>query len=61
MPNKHEGTEGWRAGIAASIRKVHYRKMVMPDLQPPAYKAALEDILIHLEAMLERNTERVGA
>ncbi len=54
---EHEGTDAWRAGIEASIRKVRYRQSVMPDLQKEAYKAGLADVLLHLEAMLERNTE----
>lgn len=53
-----DGSPGWRAGIEACIRKVKYRKSVMPDLQKPAYTAALDDLLLHFEAMLERGTER---
>ncbi len=54
----YEGTPGWRAGIEASIKKVKYRQSVMADLQTPDYKQGLLDVLLHLEAMLERNTER---
>lgn len=58
MSAEHEGTAAWREGIQACIRKVRYRKSVMPDLTKPAYAAALDDLLIHFEAMLERGTER---
>lgn len=53
----HDGTDGWRAGIEAAIRKVKYRQSLMPDFQTAGYKQALADVLLHLEAMLERNTE----
>lgn len=55
--NVHDGTIGWRAGIEACVRKVKYRQAILPDLQTPAYRAALLDVLVHLEAMLERGTE----
>ena len=55
-----EHDAAWREGINASLRKVRYRQSVMPDLQTPAYKAALADVSLHLEAMLERGTERTG-
>lgn len=48
----------WREGVEASLRKVRYRLSVMPDLQKPAYTAALRDVELHLMAMLERGTER---
>lgn len=57
--SEHEGTEAWRQGIKDSIAWVKYRQMVMPDLQKEVYKAALADVLIHLEAMLERGTSQV--
>jgi hypothetical protein len=56
-PRDHEGAPGWLAGIEAAIRKVRYRQGVMPDMQAPAYKAALSEVLVHLEAMLARGTE----
>lgn len=58
---EHEGSEAWKQGIRDSIAWVKYRQAVMPDLQKEAYKAALSDILIHLEAMLERGTARSGS
>ena len=58
--SEHDGTPGWRAGVEASIRKVRYRQSVMPDLQTAAYKQALADVALHLEAMLERGCERTG-
>lgn len=48
----------WRQGVRDSIAAVNYRQTVSPDYQIAAYKQALIDVLIHLEAMLERGTAR---
>lgn len=55
---EHDGSPGWRAGIEASIRKVKHRQAILSDFQTPGYRAALADVLTHLEAMLIRGTER---
>lgn len=54
---QHDGSAGWRAGIEAAVRKVKMRQAIMPDTQTPGYRQALRDVLVHLEAMLERGTE----
>jgi hypothetical protein len=54
--SEHESTPGWCDGVQAAIGWVKYRQSVMPDSQMPAYKAALSDVLVHLEAMLTRGT-----
>lgn len=47
------GCQDWRTGIEASLRTIKDRQRVMPDLQSPAYKQALIDVTLQLEAMLE--------
>ncbi len=54
----HDGIDAWRLGVADCIRIVKHRQSVMPDMQKPAYAAALSDLLIHFEAMYERGTAR---
>lgn len=54
--SSHEGTEAWRQGVKDSIAWVLYRQQVLTDLQHPAYQAALADLLVHLQAMLDRGT-----
>ncbi len=56
--SEHEGTEAWLQGVRDSIAWVKYRQSVLADLQHAAYKAALADVLVHLEAMLARGTAR---
>ncbi|MGN6103511.1 MAG: hypothetical protein ACTHU0_00160 [Kofleriaceae bacterium] len=57
MKSEHEGSAGWRAGIEAALRKVRYRMSVLPDLQSPGYRIALDEVIVCLKAMLERGTE----
>lgn len=54
----HDGSPGWRAGIEASLRNVRWRQSIMSDLQVPGYRAALAELVVFLEAMLARGTER---
>lgn len=55
---EHESSPGWRAGIEASIRRLEAQLKKPRDLWHPAYFAALDEALVHLQAMLERGTER---
>ena len=58
MKTEHEGTEAWRQGIRDSIKWIKYRQVILEVFQTEGYKAALDDALIHLEAMLERGTAK---
>ena len=56
--SEHDGTDAWRAGIEASIRRIKAMQDRPRDLCRPAYFAALDEALVRLEAMLERGSER---
>lgn len=50
--------DGWRSGIESSIATIESQLRKPRDLWHPAYFAALEEAIVHLQAMLERGTER---
>jgi hypothetical protein len=56
--NKYDGTDGWRAGIMSAVRVVQRRQETLTDLQHPAYRVALGEVMTFLEGMLARNTEK---
>jgi len=56
--SEHDGSPGWRAGIEASIARVKAMQRKPRDIYHKAYFAALDELLVHLEAMLERGSER---
>lgn len=53
-----QSDSGWRAGIEASISHIKAMQRKPRDLWHAAYFAACDEVLVHLEAMLERGTER---
>lgn len=50
--------EGWRLGIRDSIAHVRAMQRKPRDLWHKAYFAALDEVLVHLEAMLSRGTAK---
>jgi len=58
LPAPGDGSPGWRAGIEASIRHLEAMGRKPHDLWHRAYFAAVDEALVHLQAMLERGTDR---